>query len=356
MKKLFIFAFAAIGLLACSEKNTPENGGEDQGGSTNPKEILCDPTIIEFDIAETITETITLTVNGSWSATTNVDWITIDPISGQGSSFVKITANKGKQAEGKVLFSTEKASAQVIVKRIDKYPGSFSVSENKKVYFSPGNLQYQASTNTWRFAEHQYDMIGDDNKNISSTYDGWIDLFGWGTSGYNYRYPWTTSAISGWMNIEGTNYDWGLYNAISNGGNQIGLWRTLTIQEWTYVIKNSVSATINGIKGCVLLPDGWITPEGLSVVSQVEKWGDSNNYSLDEWKILEEAGAIFLPCAGYRIEKNTRKVGETGMYWSSTGSTDIAADIFWFDLGVWNTSGTSNRENGHSVRLVKDVE
>ena len=38
--------------------------------------------------------------------------------------------------------------------------GLFSVSPSKQVYFSQGNLQYQASTNTWRFAEHQYDYVG----------------------------------------------------------------------------------------------------------------------------------------------------------------------------------------------------
>ena len=33
----------------------------------------------------------------------------------------------------------------------------FSVSDDLQVRFSRGNLQYQASTNTWRFAENQYD-------------------------------------------------------------------------------------------------------------------------------------------------------------------------------------------------------
>ncbi len=73
--------------------------------------------------------------------------------------------------------------------------GKFSVASGKQVYFSKGNLQYQASSNTWRFAEHQYDFVGDDtngnvsvgsdkcnNALISSSYTGWIDLFGWGTS------------------------------------------------------------------------------------------------------------------------------------------------------------------------------
>ena len=48
--------------------------------------------------------------------------------------------------------------------------GEFSVSATTKVHFSQGNLQYQASTNNWRFAAHQYDTIGGANANISPTY------------------------------------------------------------------------------------------------------------------------------------------------------------------------------------------
>lgn len=62
-----------------------------------------------------------------------------------------------------------------------KTNGKFSVSPTQQVYFSKGNLQYQASTKTWRFAKHQWDFIGSSNKNISPDYEGWIDLFGWGT-------------------------------------------------------------------------------------------------------------------------------------------------------------------------------
>ncbi|MBR4498358.1 MAG: hypothetical protein IKP08_06750 [Bacteroidales bacterium] len=84
----------------------------------------------------------------------------------------------------------------------------FSVSDSTKVHFSQGNLQYQASSNTWRFAENQWDFVGDsidgtvyekgiksDNAKISSSYDGWIDLFGFGTSGYKGRMPYMTSTI-----------------------------------------------------------------------------------------------------------------------------------------------------------------
>ena len=84
------------------------------------------------------------------------------------------------------------------------YTAGFSVSRGMTVYFSPGNLQWSATgthaisgggtaSGTWRFAEHQWDIIGEDNQNISSSYRGWIDLFGWGTSGYNSKYPYMTS-------------------------------------------------------------------------------------------------------------------------------------------------------------------
>ena len=87
--------------------------------------------------------------------------------------------------------------------------GLFSVSADKQVYFSQGNLQYQASTDTWRFAENQYDMIGNDNANVSSSYSGWIDLFGWGTG----NHPTDTIQNS---EIYNEFVDWGV-NPIYNG-------------------------------------------------------------------------------------------------------------------------------------------
>ena len=61
----------------------------------------------------------------------------------------------------------------------------FSVSETKRVRFSRGNLQYNPSLGVWRFALRQYHYVCQDNANIAADYDGWIDLFGWGTSGWN---------------------------------------------------------------------------------------------------------------------------------------------------------------------------
>ena len=121
---------------------------------------------------------------------------------------------------------------------------------NRKIKFAPGNLQYQASTDTWRFAEQQYGCIGNANKNISPTYDGWIDLFGWGT-GSN---P-TNTSIG--CNAYPMFVDWGT-NTISV--DTPNTWRTLSIDEWHYIFYTRTNAqklfgfgSVNGINGFLCL-------------------------------------------------------------------------------------------------------
>ena len=137
-------------------------------------------------------------------------------------------------------------------------PGKFSVSNTAKVQFSQGNLQYQASTYSCRFATNQWDVIGQANKNISPDYAGWIDLFCWGTGGQPYLYEVNTDLYR-----NDTPYDWG-HNPIANGGDKKDLWRTLTQSEWEFLILQRNRATelcscgkVAGINGLILLPDNW---------------------------------------------------------------------------------------------------
>lgn len=268
-------------------------------------------------------------------------------------------------------------------------PALFSVSSTQQVFFSKGNLQYQASTGTWRFAERQWDYVGGtygeeygtvyeggvkcDNSLISQSYSGWIDLYGWATSGWDnnnlYYRPWDTEN-SGWtVNCYGYGYwdgqyanygmtgdyancDWGVFNAISNGGNEPGLWRTLSDGEWTYVTngrpnaayKKSI-ATVNGVKGWVLLPDAWIQPDGIEFLGSAGNY-EINAYDLNEWEILENAGAVFFPNAGVRI--GTGYSYDDGFYWSTSTN------------GTWiycrNHSSWTSRERyyGCPVRLIQN--
>ena len=254
--------------------------------------------------------------------------------------------------------------------------GVFSVGSNKKAYFSQGNLQYQASTGKWRFAEHQYDCIGSANGNISSSYSGWIDLFGWGTSGYNGKNPYMTSTNysdygNGSNDIAGTNYDWGVYNAISNGGNTANTWRTLTKDEWMYVFNTRTTssgirfamACVNGVKGVILLPDDWST--GYYSLSNTNDTGvsfSSNTITSVQWATMEQNGAVFLPTAGFRkgswVNVGSGEFGSSGYYWSASYRTqDLAYRVFFSELGLsLNPEGSEDRYRGLSVRLVRSAQ
>ena len=235
--------------------------------------------------------------------------------------------------------------------------GVFSVSATKQVTFSKGNLQYQASTNTWRFAEHQYDYIGAANKNISATYSGWIDLFGWGTGNAPTKTSTSNSDYSSFI-------DWGM-NPISNGGNEAGLWRTLSSAEWGYLFSNRKDnaklcgmGTIAGISGVILLPDNWVKPSGVSFWSYSEGNANDhfsdNTYTASQWQKMEDAGAVFLPAAGYRDGTSVGGTGSYGYYWSSTqDGSDIACKLYFSTSYLIPQSTYDGRLHGFSVRLVQ---
>ena len=233
----------------------------------------------------------------------------------------------------------------------DPLPGLFTINESgDQIRFSRGNLQYQASTDTWRFAVNQYDIIGHDNENISATYSGWIDLFGWGT-GDN-----PTNTSTDYENDYQTFVDWGS-NAISNGGNAANLWRTLSSHEWAYLFDNHQYGTgnINSVGGMILLPDSWTLPAGCSFTSGLaDSIGDwtHNSYTLSQWEQMEAAGAVFLPAGGLREGTDTYAMA-SGNYWSSTTYQIHAYDVY-FCSDALDTRDYEVRLYGESVRLVRD--
>jgi len=244
--------------------------------------------------------------------------------------------------------------------------GLFTINDGgDQVWFSQGNMQYQASTGTWRFAENQYDYVGADNSNISATNSGWIDLFGWGT-GSN---P-TLSSTD--YNDYGTFVDWG-NNAISNGGNTANSgWRTLSQAEWAYVFNARENNTnlgtanaryakgkVNNVQGVILFPDGYTHPTGITAPTGINATGstgwNSNSYTLAQWAEMEDAGAVFLPAAGYRWGTGGGNVGSSGRYWSSTPyNVGRACSVLFISNYLHASSGNGDRYYGFSVRPVRD--
>ena len=277
-----------------------------------------------------------------------------------------------------------------------KLPGLFSVEDNKQVQFSQGNLQYQASTNMWRFAYNQFDYVGNadngtvfqdgvksNNEMVSESYSGWIDVYGWGTSGYNHGatccQPWSTDHISEnyWpygkpfanLNDYSGKADWG-YNAISNGGNQENVWHVLTQSEWNYIFElrqtassiRFAKALVNGIKGIIILPDDWqMSTYSLNKTNEKTAQFDSNTIDLFSWSTIEAKGAVFLPIEGYRVDElsGLYLIDDSGYYWSSTRHywNEYARVIAFSNQGVNTEEETvMSLASGCCVRLVCNVE
>lgn len=311
---------------------------------------------------------------------------------------------------GKVIFSVENEYPDSVtfsnpnlsvVEPADTIPPDtflFSVNDTLQVRFAPGNLQYNDYYFEWRFAENQYDLIGISNSNIAPFYDGWIDLFGWATCGWSTGFlPTSTSTDyrdylvgESWDNSfvgEFATADWGALNKI--GSDAEHTWRTPTSKEWNYLLAERRNAdqlfalaTVANVKGLILLPDNWKTPEEVKFIPSVsteinnhlvyqnglymdeemldDHYAD-NTYNEAEWTVMEKSGAIFLPAGGRRWG-NTIKNYPTnpwGIYWSSTtGSQEREGNVralSFYMSGVTPLAETS-RVWGCSVRLIQEIK
>ena len=237
--------------------------------------------------------------------------------------------------------------------------GFFTInSKGDKVVFAKGNLRYHPKNGEWQLAEHQWDIVGAGNANVSRKYNGWIDLYVCG-SGKN-----PTSTSDNPVNYyEKPLDDWSV-NKIVNGGNQKNLWRTLTRDEWDYILNKRqtasgwsyVRAEVNGIKGAIILPDDW--PSASYGFKRAKDRYDNapNVISLQEWEsVFEIAGAVFLPMAGTRYKN---KYYDDGGYYWSTGYDAVVFDGNTFDSRTKNYDLLSVESYdvyyGAAVRPVRD--
>lgn len=352
-----------------------------------------------------------------------------------------------------------------------RMPYLFSVSSTKKVYFSMGNLQWSATNGgttptthmtsngtapgTWRFAEYQFEYVGDatrgnvflngehpdassngmkcNNIEKSEDYNGWIDLFCWGTSGwqsnsYQTRYQpwmqdgtyWDQTVYQGYGPVtkSGSSYrtydltgtyaksDWGVFNAISNGGNQPNQWRVLKGPSWnggtledgenqylfryrtaTYARWARIQMTVRNdqyVHGNILFPDTYELPWEFSytqpsgIIKDVNYMYHTEATMINEaeWSLLEYHGAVLWPAAG--ILKNASggtmtlqivsgvsdgiEYFTSSRYVSENTGNDIVPNgargsytcnynpgsVPWFH-------GARLRNHGNSVRLVQDA-
>ncbi|MBP5365871.1 MAG: hypothetical protein J6Y82_08105 [Bacteroidales bacterium] len=281
------------------------------------------------------------------------------------------TASQGEGNTINLQYSGNKRVKSVKVKIYH----CFSVSETKKVVFSPGNLQYKASADTWRFAEHQWDYVGgtdannvaygnvyengvkSDNTKIAADYDGWIDLFGWGTGDKP-----THTSVTG-SDYENFN-DWG-----DNMNEDVYTWRTLAKAEWDYIINTRTTVSgiryakvkVKGVCGLLLLPDSW-TSDIYTFSSNNQKDASFEEISDEDWEKIEVNGAVFLPSVGER-RSNKKYANDNGShnynyggYWSSSVASSSQGHCVGFHNKNVYTAGSPYKYYGRAVRLVRDAK
>ena len=303
----------------------------------------------------------------------------------------KSTSNKDRVSIGRLCW-TGYVAPTLVTPSVEK--GIFSVGNGKFVQFSTGNLQYKVGTNTWSFAENQYDYVGEANINVGNpNYEGKIDMFGWSADGK--------------FGVNPSNKNEDYYGTFQDWGNLVNEedWYTLSADEWKYLLNTRANASslkqiakVDTILGIMLFPDNWTLPadcEPVNTLNHDPEDGENTkydfytqNYTLEQWTKLEEAGAVFLPAAGRRTGGwgNTtispHMVGVIGLdsaghykyhdntnyyayYWTSTyRESDKTATYLHNIKFLGNNDATVGQASlaneqgryGQSVRLVKAIE
>ena len=267
--------------------------------------------------------------------------------------------------------------------------GKFTVASGTQVYFSQGNLQAvfasAGSSCTWKFADNQWDVVGNAaantsiNGNGSVSAAGTVDLFGWSTADTTYGIHKSTTSDD----YSGDFVDWG--TNIGTG------WRTLTIDEWTWLLglingsdpnpgtncrtSSTIGETENArfakaylfgtTHGLIIFPDSYTHPNGVAVPTGINKtdgtsW-NANTYNATDWGKMEAAGCVFLPVAGRRWGTGIEYVDPSDnarvYYWSATDAGRSTAYPMRFREGTDDTGTNAfvERHMGNVVRLVKNA-
>ena len=347
-------AYLAISMSPCCEHILQFNDDEQQTFTVQDGRIWI---AIPSDKGVTIEDITIKKLNGNSSTGNSGD----DNSTGN-SGETNVTTFTGF----KITKSADEIAASTIYSIKRQY---FTVSSDKKVYFSKGNLQYHTTDKQWRFAEHQWDIVGGTEK--AGTVEGctndnvagpWIDLFGWGMWLNYSSLSYNQKKFAKPLNTSTSTSDYPSQAIYNNGTTAIGKeWVVLQANdnsndynnEWKYLFKDTKfgSATIEGITGVVVLPDDWETPVGITFNSGYGVWS-KNQYDEDQWKIMEAAGAVFLPNAGQRLNGTSFSTVNGPGYWSSTSKNNT--DVYYYSVTTsQGTVSSASRDKGKPVRLVR---
>ena len=267
--------------------------------------------------------------------------------------YVPIPAGNHKLTISGNFFKKEMTTAHTLQKNtiypinFCNLPKTFSLSSGKKVHFASSNLKKDGSSYTFT------------------------------------SYPWEHERNNNGLFF--LNYNCSATNAPESSGTSVSVggetWYVPTSEEWDYLLGSTVPNTrdhrdrsnakcqpkiVHGVNGIVILPDNFVMPQNISWSG----FGTGSSYtdlSNDEWSLLANNGAIFLPSTGfmqfnltnetlnnYTASTNSDKVG----YYA--GSSDAQTFLSFskgtntFSLNPYQNPGSAYR-NAVAFRLYQVV-
>ena len=138
----------------------------------------------------------------------------------------------------------------------------------------------------------------------------------------------------------------------------------MTAEEWNYLFElrdtpsgiRFAKAKVGEVNGVILLPDDWSGSFfSLNFPNVTNVYYENNSISMEQWDLIEQHGAVFLPTAGYRLGAEILNEGSSGHYWSSSRYNESRANcVSIFDSGLY-PQAIDFVFNGFSVRLVQEA-
>ena len=121
---------------------------------------------------------------------------------------------------------------------------------------------------------------------------------------------------------------------------------------------NGTSA--GNIHGIILFPDSYTHPAGVSSLSNINTAlgfdSSGNSLTLAEWTMMEAAGAVFIPCAGFRTEAAVSRANQYIRYWTNATNGDSARSVYYNNGATITHNSKFARFYGCAVRLARNVK
>ena len=250
-------------------------------------------------------------------------------------------------------YYTQTTSSTVTVERNYIYPiewtpafrlnGQFSVSANKQVNFTKGNLYWDGSAFKFEASQTAYPTSWDASH---------VGHFYWtktAANSYASSYSDVTNSTSDHFFADGSDAS---HMLTVEGQSNLYI---LSIAEWAYLINTRAnhtnlyksSVTVNGVSGCLI-----IAPDDYDYTNSPLQ----STYNAEAWATAEAAGLVCLPPAGYREGTGFSYQDHSFLlYWSATPDASDAARSYYLDFfngTCRDQQASAPREHGNPIRLV----